>query len=79
MTRTNFNIHGSGFIEAAKAVNFSDVIPDLKSIIRNSRPKTDCPKWYMDAIEQADFAYETNTGWKLTSKGASIVVNNGRA
>ena len=49
------------------------VIPDLRCIVKKQRPKTDCPKWYIEAIEQADLAYQTNEGWFITTLGRSVL------
>ena len=49
------------------------VVPDLRCINQKGRPLVSCPKWYQEAIEQADLAYQINTGWKLTDKGRHIL------
>lgn len=69
--RTKTNLQG--FNEMIKSDNYKGVLPDLKCIQLKQRPKKDCPLWYMDGIEQADLAYQTNQGWKLTSKGIDII------
>ncbi len=65
--------NGADFFNMAKAAGFLGVLPELKSIRDKGRPKKDCPKWYAEGIEQADLAYQTNEGWKLTERGKAIL------
>lgn len=60
------------------APHLTGVVPDLKSIAKNGRPKKNCPKWYMEGIEFAGLAYSTNTGWHLTEQGQSVLDNHKR-
>lgn len=46
---------------------------ELKSIKEKGRPTLKCPKWFQQGIEEGDFAYQTNTGWKLTQKGKEVL------
>jgi|AntRauTorcE11897_2_1112592.scaffolds.fasta_scaffold00545_35 hypothetical protein len=64
---------GHEFYLLCKSCNFKEIIPDLKSIKKNGRPLTKSPKWWCDGIEDADFAYQTNLGWKLTKGGEGII------
>ena len=66
----------TAFDDMIRCGNYTGVIPDLRSIAKNGRPKTDCPKWYAEGIEQADYAYQTNTGWKLTKLGSRILLSD---
>ena len=64
---------GNEFYLFCKSFNFSEIIPDLKSIKKNARPRTNSPKWWCEGIESAGFAYQTNVGWELTKNGEDII------
>lgn len=49
------------------------LLKELLSIKRKGRPRLRCPKWYAEGIEQADYAYQTNTGWTLSKRGHAIL------
>lgn len=61
------------FFDMVKAASFRGILPDLKSIRDKGHPRKDCPKWYQEGIEQADLAYQTNEGWKITERGLAIL------
>lgn len=63
----------STFYDMAKSEKFRNVRLELKSIKLKGRPRVSCPKWYMEGIEQAVMAYQTNVGWKLTPLGEQIL------
>lgn len=63
----------SAFYDMMKSEKFATLRLELKSIQSKGRPRVSCPKWFAEGIEQGNFAYQTNTGWKVTQLGDQII------